>query len=81
MELFIDVSQISQVQLTLSMSIQQNKVSLTTLFSEWVSDLVRKLSDESFEVQGVVLVGLVDLLDGPKDVFVFFMKPKCLSCH
>lgn len=46
---------------------------LSALFGEWVADLLGQFSEETLEVQGVAVVGLVDLLDCSVDEFVLLL--------
>ena len=80
-ELLVNVSQVSHVQLSLSVSVQQNEMSFTTLFCEWVSDLLCEFSQKSLEVQCVAAVSFINFLDGSVDEFVFVLKSKCLGSH
>lgn len=74
MKLFIDVSQISQVKFSLTMSVQQNEMSFSAFISKRVSDFLCKLSDEPFEIESITVVSLIDLLNGSVYEFVLLLK-------
>ncbi len=80
-ELLVDVPQVGHVQLSLPMPVQQHEMSLPTIFSKWVTDLLCQFIQEPFEVQSVTVVSLVNLLDGSEDEFVLILQAECLGGH
>ncbi len=52
-ELFVDVSQVSDVKLALSVSVEKNEMSLSTFFGEWVT-LNDKIKVTIFLVSSVI---------------------------
>lgn len=83
-QLIVDVLQISNIQLSLSLHIQEGEVGPSSFLGEWAALHNRKsynsgceFLEESFEVQGISSGMIVDLLDEPIDELVFGVKSKC----
>jgi hypothetical protein len=80
-ELFVDISQVSQIEFSFSMSVQQDEVCFSAFFGERISNLVCEFSDEALEIKGISVVSLVDFLYGSVDEFVFLFESESLGSH
>jgi hypothetical protein len=81
MELLVDISQVSQVQFSFSVSVQQDEVCFSAFLGKRISNLVCEFSDEALEIKGISVVSLVDFLNGSVDKFVFLFESESLGSH
>lgn len=79
MQLLVNISQVCDVKLPLTMPVQQVKMSLSSLLSKWVTDLLCQLRHETLKVQSVTLIRIVNLLNQSEDEFILLVKSQCLG--
>jgi len=80
-QLFVDVSQVVEVQLSLALHVQKSEVGLASLLREGVAlnnnkkyDAGGEFFEESFKVEGVSTGGVIDFLEESEDKLVFGLK-------